>query len=241
MLGRLAAAHHARRRQVVRNVHRRIQQRDPVRLKLVRHRRQHGRVASVVPQPTVPDVDRAPIRQLAEQSQRIVHAGLGDPADHDGLAHAVPAQEADPPADLDDAGGLEAVAQRGQQLAVVLVAQADAAHPPAGRADPPGDDDGQHPLSGDQADGPAFRASTAISAWLAARLLVGCRHDCAPARRPRPPKRTLIFAGADNRSLPLAAPTRRPFVAGGAAWPDRCRRLTARDSCGASGRAPGRG
>ena len=107
--------------------------------------------AAVVAQLAVPEVDGAPVGQLAEEAEGVVHARLGDAADHHRLGDAEPAREAQPAAELHDARLFEVVAQRGQ-LGHELVAQADARNTAAGRADAPRDDDGKLSLARDQSD-----------------------------------------------------------------------------------------
>ena len=69
------------------------------------------------------------------------------------VAPDAPAAEgADPATDLDDAGGLKLVAERGQG-GVELAAEADAADGAAGGAHALGGEDGEAALAGDEADG----------------------------------------------------------------------------------------
>jgi hypothetical protein len=105
-----------------------------------------------VAEATVPQIDRSPVWELAKQPQRIVHPRLGDATDHHGLADAAASQEPHPTAELDHACGAELVAHR-RQVAVVLVAKADATHTRTSGADAFRHEQGQPPLACDEPDG----------------------------------------------------------------------------------------
>ena len=87
-----------------------IHRRDSVAGQLIGDRGEDRCVATIMPQPTVPQIDRTPVRELAKQPERVVHAGLGHPAHHDRLRDAPAAEQPDPASGAEDARHPELVA-----------------------------------------------------------------------------------------------------------------------------------
>ena len=124
----------------------------PLPTELIRDRSQQRGVASVVPQPTIPQVRRTPVRQIAEQPERIVHPRLLDAAGHDRFVATPVPQQSNPRANAKQTGRLERIATA-RQIPVVLVPEPHTDNSAAGGADAVCDEHGETAVPRDESDG----------------------------------------------------------------------------------------
>ena len=125
---------------------------DSSTMQFIDDRSEDGLIASIVSQTTIPQPGGSPVRQFANQTERIMHPGLGDSSDHHGLRRSPTPQAANPRTDPVDAHRSELVAQ-GRQFRIEVASERDAAHAASLGTHAPGHEDREPAFAGDESDG----------------------------------------------------------------------------------------
>ncbi len=158
-----ALGHRAFAGHVIGNVRGGVDQDEPFFREVIREDGEERRASAVMSQFAVPKIGRAPVGQLTEQLEWIVHPRFGNTADHDGVSHPKFARESQPTTELNNARALEQIAACGQ-LRLELIAQSNACHAASGRTNALCYENRQLALSRDQTDGRQIVEGVGISA-----------------------------------------------------------------------------